>query len=179
MRTGRHYVGFDTDAAYVGWPPPASSTRPAGAGAGRVEGPADTRTLADVAAERLAEAGAGEVARKVRIPALGVQLDLVAGGVGFVVCGSRTTGDAGLRRGDQLQAAVATAAVVRAGGGPPVALLTSALPTRGSPQAKALAAVTGPGGPVLAAIDVLADGAAADLAALYARPGIPGRSTTS
>ena len=166
VRTGRHYVGYDTDPGYVR----LARERIAGEQA-RPMPPAGDDTVAtalrggraakDVAAAVLVACGFADVRAGVRMTGLGVDLDLVATDRAgrewaFEVAGSFTTGVPGLRRADTLWRAIAKASVLHQGRGMPLVVLTTERPMPSSPAARALAAVTGPGRPIAGVVDLLA-----------------------
>lgn len=163
IRTDRHYVGFDTDPAYV----QAAKTRieqerAAGSSsdsplavyqqraepttaAEAVGAGAQTR---DLVALLLAEAGFTSIEAPKR-PVHGIDVTLAAIGPDgrswcIEVVGGRTTGATGLRSLDAVWRAVGKAALLRAAA-PTVGylLMSPALPPRGSRPAKALAAADG------------------------------------
>ncbi len=191
VRTGRRYVGFDTDPEYVA----IASTRVAearselldapgrrppvavapGGHAGADDGTADAalragRRAAEVAARLLAEAGFA-VDERAAVRELGLEFDLRATGADGVerlvlVAGAFTPSPSGLRRTDVLWRTLAHAGVVAAAGRDErVLVLTTELPARSSPAAKALAAAVGTG---IEEVVVLTDpDAATALAALH------------
>jgi len=133
VRTGRRYCGYDTDPAYV----ELARARVAAE-------PVPEKTEPAVAAKAVAEAllvtaGFTVVARKQRLPKLGLTVDLVVEGAdgrrwSVDVCGALTVTKAGLARTDEVWQAIGRASVVPG----PVLILTSHLPT--ADGAKALAA---------------------------------------
>ena len=185
-RSGRHFVGFDTDPAYV----EAALARVA---ADRSDGPGVAvepgtsrlsddapaaevlragRKATDVAARLLAEAGFTDVdPKKAAVRELGVEFDLVAtdasGGRWLVaVAGTFTPSPSGLRRSDVLWRTLAQAAVVHAVGRPErVLVLTTERPARGTTQARALEAVLGRG--IDAVVELAATGAVDQLRSLH------------
>jgi len=170
VRAGRHYAGYDLDPAYVQLAEDrveAERRRLAGPAAG----------AATVAAVEPTPAGPDGVEADRRRPG-GIQVDLVArdragGAWMFEVCGGFTSHRGGLRRADALWKALGRAAVLHADGADPLVLLTTALPSPGSPAARALAQVTGPDRPVRAVVDLL------DPAALDRLAGLSGSPDTS
>jgi hypothetical protein len=179
VRTGRHYLGFDTDSGYVAAArvrvaaeagetrvrtvrPARPTVAPAGEdylARGRREG----RRLREVARWAL-EAGASDgsafevVAEGARMAA-GLTVDFVArdatGGEWAVdVVGAFTVAPAGLRRSDQLLRAVGKAAVLGQLVDRPYLVLTVDAPPTTSAAGRALAAVTGPGRPFTEVIDL-------------------------
>ncbi|MGZ6950206.1 MAG: DNA-methyltransferase, partial [Ilumatobacteraceae bacterium] len=180
VRTGRHYIGYDTDPGYI----EAARRRLAGESAVLpVEVAADDGRTTDpfrggwsskeVAKRLLTEAGYTD---------LDDQASFIAGAVPtlraidhagrvwwFEVVGGRTSNRPGAQRIDLLWRAIAKSAIVRqtepTSG---FAILTVGLPTDGSGR-RALAAVTGPGKPVGVVVDMLSPTAVDTLAALCAR----------
>ncbi len=185
VRTGRHYIGYDTDAAYI---------------------EAAERRIVDERADEMFEAGAGtlvellandgrrtepfrggwsskELAKWMLTEAGFTQLDdgaAILPGVAptlraidgggrawwFEVVGGRTSNRPGAQRIDMMWRAISKGAVLRqvdpsAG----FVILTVDEPTAAS-GGRALAAVTGPGKPVTAVVDMLAKAAASTLADL-------------
>jgi DNA modification methylase len=188
VRSGRHYVGFDTDAEYLA----GAEARIAAERASADVGPSvvvpptkeaaaadDTpaamvaagRKATDVAKRLLALAGFRDVDDKATaVPARGVRFDLVATAADgnrwlFVVAGGFTPSPSGLRRSDVLWRTIGEAAVV-AGTGHPVVVLTTELPAKGSASAKALGAVLGD--TIAAAVELTDPDAVDVLRALHA-----------
>jgi len=185
-RSGRHFVGFDTDPAYVeaalarvaaeGGAGPEVEVRP-----GRSDVPDDApaaeairvgRKATDVAARLLRDAGFTDIDdKKAAVRELGVELDLVATDAAghrwlVAVAGTFTPSPSGLRRSDVLWRTVAQAAVLHGAGRPErVLVLTTELPARGTAQAKALGAVVGRG--IDAVVELSAEGAVDALRALH------------
>ena len=176
LRTGRHFVGFDTDAAYVqralarvAEERGRLASAPVAGAAGGGAGPRLARALAEgrrsheVAEAVLADCAFASVRSAVRLPALGVELDLVAADRtgsewAFEVGGSFATSRPGLKRSDELWKAIAKASVLQAAGVDlPLVVLTTELPAPGTSGAAALRAVTGPGLPVFDVVHVLRD----------------------
>lgn len=161
VRTGRHYVGFDTDAGYVAAARERIAAETAVRPAVVVPPTAPRRSDADVAtllasgakatavAERLLrDAGFTDVDDKqTMVRERGVDFDFRATGTDgsswrIVVAGGFTPSPSGLRRSDVLWRTIGQAAVV-AGTEHRVLVLTTELPVRGTTQAKALDAVLG------------------------------------
>lgn len=188
VRSGRHFVGFDTDPAYVDAALARVTAEREQAGSGvAVEVPptgklADAAPAAeavrrggkatDVAKRLLREAGFADIDdKRTAIRELGVEFDLVATDSGgnrwlVVVAGTFTPSPSGLRRSDVLWRTLAQAAVVHAAGrGERVAVLTTERPARGTAQARALDAVIGQG--IDAVVELAAVGAADELRALH------------
>ena len=176
LRTGRHYVGYDTDPAYV----EQANTRLAaerrlleptiGAGGGpEAEGahPAETavarairagRAAKDVAHEALVQSGFATVETGVPLPA-GLVTFRAADDAGrpwlFDVPGGFTSARPGLRRTETLWRTLAKAAVLHElDEKTPFVVLTAGTPAAGSDGAHALRLVTGPGKPVTAVIQL-------------------------
>lgn len=168
VRSGRHYVGFDTDPAYVASAQKRVAIETERAGRSRrknapsASDPVSAAIAAgakasDVARLVLASAGFSDVGGPVQFRQLGVTADLTArdragGSWTFLVCGAYTSARGGLARTEALWRALGQAAVLHAGGQGPVVLLTTELPAPGSPGAAALHQVTGPRRPVRAAV---------------------------
>ncbi len=140
VRTGRRYCGYDTDPGYVeqararvAAEPPERPT------------PAVAKGTAGVAEELLVSAGFTVARRDLRLPELGLTVDLVVEGAGarrwYVdVSGALTVTRAGLARTDEAWQAVGRAAVLTASGHGPVLLLTSHAPRPGDQADRALRA---------------------------------------
>ena len=195
-RTGRHYAGYDLDKSYIEL---AEERLKAEAAAGRAPtgeaeeadqsgragaGPAalarrEGRSARDLAAALLAEAGYEAIEPDGRRPG-GAEATLRAHGPDgaewlFDVAGGHTSHRGGLGRAEVLWKAIGRAAVLAGTGAPPPVVLSSHLPARGTPAAEALAAVTGPGRPIRAVVDMLDAGAVEALRALVVHPARPGR----
>lgn len=181
VRTGRHYVGYDTNAAYVRTAMrrvevesealaaelPVEVT----AGDGRATDPRrggwSSKELAkwlltEAGFERLDDQGTlvGVTAPTWRA------VDRGGRAWWFEVVGGRTSNRPGAQRIDLLWRAIAKSAIVReTEPDTGFAVLTVGLPTAGS-GGRALAAITGPGKPVAAVIDMLSDMAVHDLSGL-------------
>jgi site-specific DNA-methyltransferase (adenine-specific) len=181
VRTGRHYVGYDTDPAYVDAATArALATRP-------IDGqvalpPGGSRDLPlgvsgaaarDLARELLVDAGLTAVRDDVAVLA-GVQPTFRAvapdGTVWwFEVAGGRTGSRPGLQRIDVVWRAIAKATVVQVHEpSHRYAVLHCGLPSSTS-GGRALDEVVGPGRPVAGLVDLTAPDAAAALAALLVR----------
>ncbi len=185
VRTGRHYVGFDTDAGYVAAAEDRiASELPASPGATVVVPPGPRQppgtTVDDlvrsgakasaVAVHVLEEAGFVDVSDKAKRRDRGVEFDLRATGADgtdwlVVVAGGFTPSPSGLRRSDVLWRTLGQAAVV-ADLDVRVLVLTTELPARASAQAKALDAVLG--STVVAALELTAPDTVARLRSLHA-----------
>ncbi len=176
LRTGRHFIGFDTDPDYVS----AAEARLADERARSDEIQAATRRRVrlpavkpdddggdfqaravregqqakEIASLLLTESGFSDLRTNVKRTDLGVELNVVATdrtGAEWIfdISGSFTSTRSGLARTDTLWKALGKAAVLQAGGDQrPVVLLTTDLPARGSAGAKALDAARHPAGPV-------------------------------
>jgi site-specific DNA-methyltransferase (adenine-specific) len=152
LRTGRHFVGYDTDEGYVA----AARARVdeerrrlarEGAGAGARSSAAGGGPQArEVARRLLEECGFVDVRGNRRLPG-GVTVDLTGrdkeGDLWhFQVCGGFTTVPTGLRRAETLWTSIGRAAVVRSAEPKvPLVLLATDTPPAGSEGAAALDAV--------------------------------------
>jgi site-specific DNA-methyltransferase (adenine-specific) len=147
VRTGRHFLGYDTDPAYV----EAARARVAGererlVAAGGVPGPVGDKAVGR-AVELLAAAGFGVDARTKR-KAGGVDVAAVAtdpaGREWLVdVVGGFTIGRPGLRRTDVLERTLGRAARLSDFGGRPLLVFATDVPPARTPGGKALAAARG------------------------------------
>ena len=141
VRAGRHYLGYDTDEAYVA----AARARLAGARPAPPV-PADGRQARQVARSLLVDCGFDDVVVDLRL-AGGVTADLAArdeagGRWLFDVSGAFTTTRNGLSRADTASRAIGTAAVLAAVSPEArVVLLSTDAPAPGSPSDVALRAV--------------------------------------
>jgi DNA modification methylase len=181
VRTGRHYVGYDTDPGYVA----AARARVAGemarTGGGvprRAALPAvpvavdpgedlrdravrEGRKAKELAGLELQHCGFTGVRADVRYPASGVEVSFVASDAtgrewAFDVSGGFTTTRSGLRRADTLWKALAKAAVLhQARPTTPLVLLSTDVPGPGTPADAALRALVGPGKPVHGVVELL------------------------
>jgi site-specific DNA-methyltransferase (adenine-specific) len=160
VRTGRRFIGFDTDASYIELA--RARVEEERERVGRA-GPAwrDGRRATEVAGDLLESVGFGAVRSKVRVPGIGIDLGFVAldrdgGEWAFDVHGGFTSGLTGLRRADTLWRALGRAAVVH-GWRPelPFVLLTTEAPAPRSSGDVALSALRGPGRPVFDVIELL------------------------
>ncbi len=166
-RTGRRWVGYDTDAAYVDAAMARVAAETARTGdEKRGQDPADRHRfgIGRVAAEVLAEAGFTGIGTGPSIRGTGLAVDLTAlDGAGtrwyFDVSGAFTTPRAGLARTGGAWEALGRASVVAAAGLRPLVLLTSHLPAATEVAARVLKGV-GPGGFFDAAELLSADGRA-------------------
>ncbi|HEX4979098.1 MAG TPA: site-specific DNA-methyltransferase [Acidimicrobiales bacterium] len=198
VRTGRHFVGFETDAAYVaaandrvsrerarlarGSVPAPQVRLPASAGesgAGVEAAAREGRQAKDLAGALLESCGFLDIRRDVRVSGLGSDISFLAadrsgGEWAFDVTGGFTTTAAGLRRADTLWKAIGRAAVLHARRGElPLVLLTTHLPSRGSAASMALDSVRGAGLPVFDVVELLNPHHHRRLEA-YARHGLAG-----
>lgn len=156
-RTGRRYVGYDLDPAYVAIARRRVEAEHA-AVAARVTDPATLAVnearvrgtaMKRLAGEVLAEAGFTEVRDKVRVPKVGVVIPLAASDRSgrpwlFDLAGGFTVAPSGLARTDVAMAAVGRGTVVAGQVGEPPTLLVPALPKARSATDNALRAA-GPG----------------------------------
>jgi site-specific DNA-methyltransferase (adenine-specific) len=141
VRTGRHFVGYDTDPAYVA----AARKR---VEAERAVGPSPPEQAGKVSARLLEEAGFVDlvVDRKPRRGAP-VVVDLAATDGGgrrwwFLVAGGFTSGPSGLRRSDVLWRTLGRASALTAFAPDSlIAVLTTGLPAKSTPNEAALRAV--------------------------------------
>lgn len=189
VRSGRHYVGFDTDPSYIAGatervaaerarsderspavvvPPTKVHVADDAAVADHV---AAGRKATDVAEHLLVAAGFTDVSRTAAVREVGVEFDLRATGTDgsswlVSVAGGFTTGPSGLRRSDVLWRTLGQAgAVAAAGVDARVLVLTTELPPRTTGPAKALAAVVGHS--IAAVVELTAPDAAARLRSLH------------
>ncbi len=208
LRTGRHFVGFETDRSYVDRAneriadsserlrrQEALATAPL-----RVHLPAvssadddedfqaravrEGRQAKEIAGILLGNCGFVDIRSDVKPPGLGIELSFVAcdqagSEWAFDVSGAFTSSRAGLKRTDTLWKALAKAAVLHQGCRRlPLVLLTTHAPTRGSAGYVALGVVRGAGRPVFDVVELLS---AKDQERLgdYARQGRPERPPVS
>jgi site-specific DNA-methyltransferase (adenine-specific) len=149
LRTGRHYVGYDTDPSYVDRARKRLETERSTA---PVELPPDVPTARDVARAYLEQRGYTEIKADVTVPP-GIDVSFTAVAFDgtprhFEVGGGLTAVRPGLRRAEVVWKVIAKAAVLQANHGDvPFVVLTPALPAPG-PIAAALEAVVGPGKPI-------------------------------
>jgi DNA modification methylase len=190
LRTGRHYIGYDTDAGYIG----AAERRVAAESGPDPDLVSEDRQRDSTTVELLANDGrdtdplrggwsSKELAKWLLAEGRFTDIDdqaSVMPGVAptlraidktgttwwFEVVGGRTTNRPGAQRLDLLWRAISKAAIIRqAEPSSGFAVLTVGHPTPAS-GGRALAAVTGPGKPVAAVIDLLSNSALASLAEL-------------
>lgn len=204
VRTGRHYIGFETDRAYIDRSNEriteeverrhrheADATTPFGVHLPAVSSADDSedfqaravregRQARDLAGILLAGCGFVDVRGDVKVTGLGIELNFLAHDqVGtewaFDVSGAFTSSRAGLRRTDTLWKALGKAAVLHQGRGDlPLVLLTTDAPARGSAGHVALDVMKGPGRPVFDVIELL-DAGDQERLRTYARQGRPDR----
>jgi DNA modification methylase len=182
LRTGRRYLGYDTDPGYVAGARRRveeelrlrANLRVVGQAPGAAP-PEDYHAVASrggkaapaVAEDLLVDAGFRVTRRAARQRGLGIAVDLVALDADnrpwyFEVSGAFTTTRGGLQRTDAVWRALGRANVLHRHGKTPFVLLTSHLPRPGSDGDAAIRAV----GPevVFDAVEMLAEGARARLA---------------
>ncbi len=183
LRTGRHYLGFDTDPEYavraesrIRAEREHLTTRgsrasftvrlpavPSADGDEDFQGRAvrEGRLAKDVAKMLLEECGFENIQSGVRPPGLGIELNFTATDKNgddwaFDVSGAFTTNRSGLRRTDTLWKALGKAAVLSAADRQlPLILLTTDAPTKGSAGHAALNVMLGPNRPVVDLIEIL------------------------
>jgi site-specific DNA-methyltransferase (adenine-specific) len=184
VRSGRHYIGYDTEEAYVAAArtrvegevarlaqedagPPSPARRVA---LPAVPGPADEdeqaqavregRKAKELALLVLQDCGFSDIHPEVRYGALGVVCfrarDATGAEWAFDVCGGFTTTRSGLKRADTLWKALGKAAVLhQAHPEVPLVLLTTEAPTPGSAGDAALGVVLGAGKAVHDVVELL------------------------
>jgi site-specific DNA-methyltransferase (adenine-specific) len=155
LRTGRHFVGYDTDASYI-----ESSRARLRTERNRIDDdPPERRGAKDLALELLQHCGFRDIERKVKL-AGGVEVDYRAlaakGGTWlFDVPGGLTDSRPGLQRADALWKALGKAAVLRqVHPDARFVLLAPGVPPPRSAAAAALTAVRGPGKPVFDVVEL-------------------------
>ena len=171
VRSGRHFVGFDTDPDYIagaedriaaaraetGRPEVVVPPKKVAAGTSVDELVAQGRKATEVAARVLELAGFTDIDdKKTAVRERGVEFDFRATGADgsrwlVVVAGAFTPAPTGLRRSDVLWRTIGQATVV-SDTDESVVVLTTELPARNTAQAKALAAV--PTSTIAAAVDL-------------------------
>ncbi len=173
VRTGRHYLGYDTDEAYARAARERVAAEVATLGTGAALAVPRPDKAATAAHELLVAAGfavADAAATKRRRFAGGLNVDWVATDATgrewlVLVVGGSTIARTGLRRTDVLFRTLGEASVLTASGHP-VLVLTTDLPT---PRTAALGALRDArGGPLVDAVALTAPGAAERLAAYAA-----------
>ncbi|MGH8984642.1 MAG: DNA-methyltransferase [Acidimicrobiia bacterium] len=182
VRTGRHYVGYDMDAAYVERArervhqeverlsdvpdddAPLSLVLPAvpaadtGAGDFQARAVREGRAAKDVAHELLRGCGFEDIKPNVKLSEGGVEVNFKAYDQAgrpwfFDVSGGFTSNRPGLKRTDTLWKALGKAAVLHEiEPKTPLVLLTTDAPTKGSAGDTALSVVCGPGRPIFAVL---------------------------
>ena len=183
VRTGRHYIGYDTSAEYVAAAQQriaAATDEPQRGGAVRVAATDGRRTdpltggwsAKDLAREMLATAGFSAIDGDATVTS-GVQPTFRAADPAgrtwwFDVVGGRTSNRPGAQRIDLVWRAIARASIVQSlDPQAQFGVLTVGLPSAAS-GGRALNAVIGPDKPIQLLVDLLADDAAAQLAAAAA-----------
>ncbi|MGH9094046.1 MAG: DNA-methyltransferase, partial [Acidimicrobiales bacterium] len=152
VRTGRRYVGYDTDPGYIrlaqGRVDAELRRLREAVGAPSTSGPSTSAGSAAPAraAEMVEAAGFTIVGRKRKVPGLGLEVSLVAEDQGgepwyFDVTGAFTSTPAGLVRTDTLWRALGRASVLASRDLRPLVLLSSHLPPRRSAGDRALRAI--------------------------------------
>jgi site-specific DNA-methyltransferase (adenine-specific) len=156
LRTGRHYLGYDTDASYVTAAEArlAAERRSLAPEDGLAAGPSQPASALTAAAALVAACGFTDLRRDVKIPRSGLEVswlarDRTATDWAFDLTGGFTAGPSGLRRTDTLWKALGRAAVLHElRPDLRLVLLSTSTPAAHSPARAALAAVTGPDRPV-------------------------------
>lgn len=161
-RTGRHFLGFDTDPAYVALAHERVRAE------GVAEGSAEVRTMRDIVDALLRTAGFGSVEWGVRV-AQSLEVSGRARSADgreflFDLAGAHTTVRPGLQRGDVVWRTLGRAAAVKAITGSGLVVLTTGLPERASGGA-VLDAVANEG-TIRAVIDVFAPDAVTTLSSI-------------
>ena len=202
VRTGRHYIGFDTDDAYIDTAEsrvtaertelkrPLDPPRQAFKVHLPAEKPTDDdgdfqaravregRQARDVAKAILEQCGFRDLKTAVKVPGIGIELNIIAtdktGGTwAFDVSGAFTSNRAGLKRTDTVWKALGKAAVLQTLDRPyPLILLTTDAPAKGSAGSRALASVTGHTSAIFDVVEML-DGAGQERLREYAAIGRP------
>jgi DNA modification methylase len=182
VRTGRHYAGYDMDAAYVerarervgqeierlAQPPaddaplslvlPAVPAGEAGDGDFQARAVREGRAAKDVALELLRGCGFEDIKPNVKVSEGGVEVNFKAYDRAghpyfFDVSGGFTSNRPGLKRTDTLWKALGKAAVLHEiEPRTPLVLLTTDVPTKGSAGDSALSVVSGPDRPIHAVL---------------------------
>ncbi len=156
VNTGRHYIGYDTDAGYVRQARERIESMVP-------EAPRDRRTLKEMARTLLDAAGYTDVDENARV-APGVTVSFRATGPSgtvrlFELGGTHTPARPGLSRIDAVWRVIAKAAVVAEAMPEAEFVVLTSGTVRGGP----LAAVVGEGRPISAVVDVTRDDAVAGL----------------
>ncbi len=189
VRSGRHYIGFDTDASYIA----LATERIASEGTSdqphraklTVESAGDEssstrdpevarrngRSARELAEIMIEAAGFTDITTRVKPRGTGVEVDVVAHDPqgrrwGFLVSGGFTATRSGLRRAETVWRSLGQASVLHTATDLRVVLLSTDLPARSSPTSQALQRSTGDSGPIRAVIDISTDDAIRDLADL-------------
>lgn len=173
VRSGRHYLGFETEPAYraraeariAGEVARVQAARSVDQSHNFVEDVVrravrEGRMAKEVAATVLQACGFADIRPDVKVKGLGIELSFVARDQrgdewAFDVSGAFTSTRAGLRRTDTLWKAIGKAAVFRQSDDRPLVLLTTDAPAKGSAGYAVLGAMTGPGRPVLDVVELL------------------------
>jgi len=184
IRSARHFIGFDTDPAYVaasqqrieqergrGRRRPGPATLPVRLGPASQSSEEDPDPLMvalrggllakELASILVGTCGFTDVLSDVRLPGLGVEAHLVAkDAMGqewlFEIVGAFTTSRSGLRRAETLWRCLGRAAVLaQLRPDAPLVVLTTDRPTRSSAASQSLDALTGPGLPITDVIGLL------------------------
>jgi DNA modification methylase len=170
IRTGRHFVGFDTDQDYVDRSLARVAEERDEAAAVPLFGTSTDDVVAHALGEGLqaketaglllAACGFVDIREDAKPARLGIVLSFVATGQAgqpwaFEVAGGFTAGRAGLKKADVLWKAIGKACVLHeANADVRLVLLTTGIPAKGSAGDRALAAVRGPGKPVFDVIEL-------------------------
>ena len=197
VRSGRHFAGYDLDEGYIriaeervaeerhrldarrgrrdaGVVIPAAPAEAAEGGNFRVRALREGLSSKDIARSLIEESGFTGIEKEPRL-SLGVDVDFRAydrDGQAwcFLVAGGFTRYRGGLQRAEILWRAVGKAAALRAAGISRLVLLAPDVPPSGSPGARALELVAGDNNPVTAVVDMLGDGALAQMKAFCEVP---------
>jgi DNA modification methylase len=179
--SGRHYIGYDTDAGYVarskqrigqevlrrGRPGDGAATRvparrlPADGADRLAAGIRDGLLAKELSAILVTECGFTDVRADVKVPGTGLELHLVAvDGAGkewaFEVTGALTANRSGLKRAETLWRAIGRATVLHeVRPDLPLVLITTDRPGKGTAGRVALDAVTGEDRPVFDVVGLL------------------------
>jgi len=170
LRTGRYYVGFDTDPAYVRR---AQERIAAEVGGHRGQGGHGRAAAKEVARLALTEAGYRDIEAAVRFADVGLDVSFRARDAAgrtwlFELAGGFSPTRPGLRKPEVLWRTLGKASVLHNTRAGQLVLLTTELPAPGSAAGRALRAITEQG-LIAAAIALDAPEAVSQLAALAAR----------